>query len=203
MSKIRIRTKKELEERKLIFFNIIKVLKKKKIFHFLQGGIQLGACREKNFIKWDWDVEISVYAKDLINNFDELLIELKKNKFKISSYNLTHFTPKISFYRPGHKATSFSIIGWKYNIFFRSYNRAKLRIPIKFMKKMSKIKFFNKFFYAPKPVEEYLEYQYGEWKIPIRSAVKEIYLTNKFYKKNENILDIYNKIINLIFKIKK
>ena len=47
MNKTRIRSKKELNERKAIFFEIIKILKKRDIPLFLQGGILLGAKREK------------------------------------------------------------------------------------------------------------------------------------------------------------
>ena len=71
-SKVRIRTKLELEKRKKNFLKIVDILNKRKIVFFLQGGVLLGARREKNFIKWDWDIEISLFAEDLIKNYDIL-----------------------------------------------------------------------------------------------------------------------------------
>ena len=62
--KTRVRTKAELIARKNNFLKIINILEKKKINFFLQGGVLLGARRDKNFIKWDWDIEISLFAVD-------------------------------------------------------------------------------------------------------------------------------------------
>ena len=45
---------------------------------------------------------------------------------------------------------------------------------------MKKIKFFNKYHYAPYPPENYLEYQYGDWKKPNKTSDKSVYLTRNF-----------------------
>lgn len=196
MSKIRIRSDEELEQRKKIFFEIVSILENFKLFYFLQGGVLLGARREKNFIKWDWDIEISVFAKDLIEKFDIICSELKKNNFFLKNYNSTFFCPKISFDKQGHSATSFSIIGWKYSYLRRAYTRKKLKIPIKYMNKMDQIDFFQKTFFCPGPIDSYLEYSYNNWKKPIRSEEKEIYLSKKFYTKNFDIFDFFNTVIS-------
>ena len=62
--KTRVRTDEELKERKINFLKIVNILEKK-INFFIQGGVLLGARRENNFIKWDWDIEISLFAEDL------------------------------------------------------------------------------------------------------------------------------------------
>ena len=54
--KIRIRTPEELEVRKKEFLIICDVLEELKIKYFLQTGILLGAVRDNDFIKWDWDI---------------------------------------------------------------------------------------------------------------------------------------------------
>ena len=201
MSKTRIRKKKELLLRKKIFFEITKILDQKKIFYFLQGGVLLGARREKNFIKWDWDVEISVFSKDLIKNFDLLSNELKKKNFKIINSNNTFFRPKISFIKNNQHSTNFAIIGWMHSSLRRAYTRKRLSIPFKFMKKMGRIKFFHKTFYCPSPVDKYLEYQYGDWKKPIRSSNKSLYLSKKFYGNRVNFFDLINTFISSIIKL--
>ena len=48
------------------------------------------------------------------------------------------------------------------------------------MKNMKKIKFFNKYHYAPNPPENYLKHQYGDWKKPIRTSDKSVYLNRNF-----------------------
>ena len=45
---------------------------------------------------------------------------------------------------------------------------------------MKKIKFFNKYHYAPYPPEDYLKHQYGNWRKPIKTSDKSVYLTRNF-----------------------
>ncbi len=52
------RNKKQLSERNQTLQKIKKVLDNLKITFFLEGVVLLGAVRNKNFIKWDHDVEI-------------------------------------------------------------------------------------------------------------------------------------------------
>ena len=44
---------------------------------FLEGGVLLGAIRDNNFIKWDWDVEIALFSEDFNNKFRDILEKLK------------------------------------------------------------------------------------------------------------------------------
>ena len=41
----------------------------------------LGTIREKDFIKWDWDVEIAMISDEFEKKFDLVIEELKKNNF--------------------------------------------------------------------------------------------------------------------------
>ena len=54
-----------------------------KIHHVIFDGALLGFIREKNLIKWDWDIEFSLYENDLTNNLVKLIDEVKRNGFKI------------------------------------------------------------------------------------------------------------------------
>ena len=45
---------------------------------------------------------------------------------------------------------------------------------------MSKIRLFDKDHLVPYPPENYLEHQYGDWKKPIKTSDKSLYLTRKF-----------------------
>ena len=64
--KIRIRTEEELESRQKCFLEIVNILEKNNIHFFIQAGVVLGARRDGNFIKWDWDVEIGIFEKEFI-----------------------------------------------------------------------------------------------------------------------------------------
>ena len=55
--KIRIRNEKELASRRKCFLEICDIFEKNNIFYFIQAGTLLGAYREKDFIKWDWDLK--------------------------------------------------------------------------------------------------------------------------------------------------
>ena len=75
--KVRIRTNKELEIRKDEFIKICNLFNKLNIRYFLQTGILLGAIRNNDLIKWDWDIEISVFSDEVVEKIDLLI---KPNK---------------------------------------------------------------------------------------------------------------------------
>ena len=201
-SKVRFRNTRELKDRKKNFLKIVNILEKKKINFFLQGGILLGARREKNFIRWDWDIEISLFAEDLLKNFEYLENKLVSKNFKIINHNKTHFTPKIAFIKKNDDSTFFSLIGWKYNKINKSYTRRKYKIPKKFLKNLTKIRFLNRKFNCPYPIDDYLKHQYGNWKKPLISQNKTEYLNNDFYTGADNVFDFKDRLISFLKKIK-
>ena len=204
MEKLAIRTKDQLEIRRNNFKQIVDILDNLKINFFLEGGVLLGAIRENDFIKWDWDVEIAFFSNEFEKKFDDILINLKKAGFTILNYNKSYHHQKINFYKQDPpEITCFSLFGWSYNKLIKSYVRKDIKIPEHFLTNMKKIKFLQKFVYAPSPVEEYLEFKYGNWKVPLRSAEKTIYLTKNHYKKNSLNLDLkLDKMMKKLFKSK-
>jgi len=180
-NKTRIRTKKELEVRKNEFLKICNLLDKLKIKYFLAAGTLLGAVRNKSFIPWDWDVELSVYSHEVENKMDQLISEIKNSGFTINKYSKELSKLKIDFIGKFSKeTTSYKIQGWSYNKKKKIYWRNKFVVPENLIKNMKKIKFYNKYHYAPYPPEDYLKYQYGDWKKPIKTSDKSVYLTRNF-----------------------
>ena len=138
--KIRIRSDYELEIRKKEFLLICNILDKLKINFFLQTGILLGAMRDNDLIKWDWDVEISVFGEEFIKRIDEVAEELKKNKFKILTVNKKKNDSKIDFV--GHfdeSVTGYTIFSWYHSKIRRVYWRREYSVPEKFFQNLSKI----------------------------------------------------------------
>ena len=81
--KTRDRSIEELTTRKIEFLKVCDILDSNKIFYYLQTGILLGAIRDKDFIKWDWDIEISVFSEDFFPKIDLIVKDLEINNFKM------------------------------------------------------------------------------------------------------------------------
>lgn len=180
-SKVRVRTKNELEVRKDEFLRICFLLDKLEIKYFLQTGILLGAIRHNGFIPWDWDVELSVFSDDVVKKMDNLIFEIKQNGFIIEKFHKDLTKLKIDFIgKLPKETTSYTIQGWKHDKRNKVYWRNKFKVPDYLFAKMKKIKLFEKYHWAPYPPENYLEHQYGNWKKPMQSSDKSKYLTRKF-----------------------
>ena len=194
-TKIKERTIEQLNLRKKALMEITNVLNNNNILFFIWGGALLGMIRDKDFIKWDWDVEIGFFAKDLKENWDTIIEHLKKDNFNIDYDNKIELKINISKYT-SKEITSFSLSGWRYDYFTNNYIRNKLNVPKKFFHKMEKFKCFNCEFFCPGPVEEYLKYTYGDWLTPLKTSDKNKYLSNQNLR--ENNWKIYSKINKLI-----
>ena len=206
-NKVRIRSHDELKIRKYEFLEICEILDNLEIKYFLLGGVLLGAIRNNDFIPWDWDVEICVYSNEVINKFDDLMSAISNSNFSLIKYNkeLSTFKMDLSGKLP-NTVTKYTIMGWSHDkvngIFFRKTPTHSLKIPDHFIIKMKKIKLFNRLFFAPHPVEDYLTHSYGDWKTPIQTSNKKKYLSKKYYKMNV-FRDFKLKIVNILKKYLK
>ena len=70
----------DIRLREQAFIEITNFLKKNNIHFFIWGGALLGFRREKNFIKWDWDVEIGFHQEELTNNWSKIISFMMKDK---------------------------------------------------------------------------------------------------------------------------
>ena len=123
-----------------------------------------------------------------------------ENGFKIFKENNQKERIKIDVYKyQDYTTTGYTLFGWSMNKEKNKIFRGEINIPSKFMDNMEKITFFNEEFYCPGPVEEYLTFQYGNWKKEIRSDIKSEYLSDQFYKKKS----FTDKVLNKISKILK
>ncbi len=189
-SKVRIRSKEELKSREEGFLEIVDILQKNNIFFFIQAGTVLGARRENYFIKWDWDVEIGIFEKDFIKNYDFIRSELVKKNFKIFHEIKSRKNGKIDLIKDfDERSTVFEILSWSYSFFRKKYYRWQINIPSRFFEKKNTIRFLDRELNCPGPVDEYLTYQYGDWKTPKRSSIKEEYLTKSFFRKKNGIIE--------------
>tara|TARA_A100001011_G_C13996817_1_gene709651 strand:+ start:130 stop:777 length:648 start_codon:yes stop_codon:yes gene_type:complete len=201
--KVRTRTAKELEVRKYEFLKICNLLDKLEIRYFLQGGVLLGAIRHNGFIPWDWDAELSVFSDEVNEKMDLLIKEIKTSGFVIEYYSKELSKLKIDFVGElPRDVTRYTIMGWNHNKKEKIFWRKQYKIPDHFLINMKKIKLFDKNHFAHYPPEKYLEYQYGDWKKPLQTSNKYIYM-RKEYSGMNFIRDTFKKIVKKFFKFDK
>lgn len=201
--KVRIRTTEELDVRKYEFLKICNLLDKLKIRYFLQGGVLLGAIRHNGFIPWDWDAELSVFSNEVYEKMDLLIKEIKNSGFVIEYFSKELSILKIDFVGDlPRDVTRYTIMGWNHNKKEKIFWRKQYKIPDHFLINMKKIKLFDKYHFAHYPPEKYLEFQYGNWKKPLQTSNKYIYM-RKEYSGMNFIIDTFKKIIKKFVKFDK
>ena len=199
--KIRIRSPEELNDRKKCFLEICETLEELSITYFLVGGVLLGAKRDQDFIEWDWDVEINLFTQDFNNNFELIIMKLLKKDFKIESCRKTDTDSKINLSKNyPQNVTGYTLNGYTHDKKNARYFRNKITFPDHFLKEFEIIEFHGKKFNAPKPISEYLTYQYGDWKIRNRTDIKENYMTPHFWKRSNSFVAIIKYLLNKLRK---
>ena len=184
---IRDRTEKEILVIKQDFATLVKILNNLSINFFIDNGLLLGIHRDGDLIKWDWDIEFSLHDHDLSNNFVKLIEELKKKGFKIHKVDKKDI--KLDIYRGlPYEIFSFSFKGWKHDESKRVFRRKGFSIPEKYFLTKDKVNYLGFELFCPGPIEEYLNYIYGDWRTPKRLGNMDEYLS------------IRNQVFNYIFK---
>ena len=203
--KVRDRTEKELEVRKYEFLKICEILDKLNVRYFLQTGILLGAVRDNNLIKWDWDIEISVFAEEFIDQIDKVASSLGNCGFNIRNIRKVKDDSKIDFFGVlPQEVTGYTIYSWNYSKMRDVYWRREFSIPSKFLNSFSTIELFGKKFNCPNNPKEYLKFAYGNWETPIRTSDKNEYNSNEFKnKKLSFLIDLKNQLKRYFFLIWK
>ena len=199
--KIRIRTSKELKDRKQCFLEICKILEESDLTYFLLGGVLLGARRENNFIEWDWDVEINLFTQDLNDNFEKITEKLLQKNFKLESCRKTDTDSKINLYKNYPKeVTGYTLNAYSHDKKNSKYFRNRVSFPDHFLKEFETIEFYGKKFNAPSPISKYLTYQFGDWKVRKRTDNKESYMTPHFWKRENSFISLMKYLRNKLRK---
>lgn len=170
--------------------DVMSVFKKFNVRAFLAYGAVLGAVREKDFIKWDDDIDIDVIDKIDLRTRKQIGGTLADLGFKFQpiSFNvfgrmeMTAINSDSGCAYDGDEETGIIVCerNFKFSIFFYKQegdeyvctpkvNALKLiSSPVKFYQKPDKVKLHGETFITPAPLKEYLTYLYGDWKKPVR-----------------------------------
>jgi hypothetical protein len=174
---IRIRTRDELATRRKVFFELDDLLRKLDVPFFLCLGTLLGAVRERDFIAWDWDVELGVKTADIFGKKEGLMRALEAAGFTIKKTDFSYENFKVDVAKyDSPEASSYTIMGWHRTQ--ECWRRNKLLMPAAFLDTLDSIEFLGQRFACPREPERYLEFQYGkDWRTPKRSDDPEEYWT--------------------------
>jgi len=193
-SKIRIRSQYELDMQNLGLLELRNIMNKMEIRYFLSGGTLLGAIRENNFIKWDWDVEINLLTEEVFEKKNEISKFLETENFEITKFNKTFDSLKWEAKKYG---ATYEIVGlykernWRYRL------KKGLKVPSFLFEKYKVISFLGNTYTTFADPEKYLEFCYGDWRTPKRTSNKSDYCSLEHLPK----LKFHNRVLNKIKSI--
>ena len=172
--KLRLRTDEELDLQGQGLKEIRDILNDLGILYYVTHGTLLGAIRDGDFIKWDWDVGISLKTEDVLPKFSQLISQLRNNGFELKSYNSGKTHLKINALKYGSR---YELIG-----FFKLGNmryRRGFRYPGELFGEGTEIILRGETYRTVDKPEMYLEWMYGDWKTPMRTCDKKVYISPK------------------------
>ena len=187
--KTRIRNDLEINNQFIGLNELIYVLDFNFIDYWIGGGTLLGFVRESTFIKWDWDVEINLLYKQPKVRYKTIVKELDASGFNCF-INRNHRYLKINAYKYDIK---YELLFWRGVGSYKT--RLIYRLPRKFFKTGFYILIDGIKYNAFYPPEEYLEFIYGEWRVPLRTSNPSEYLSKEIYRPIiSRLAKVYRKI---------
>ncbi len=192
--KVRLRTKEELLAQNDGLIVLKKLFDQINLSYYLSSGTLLGAVREKDFIPWDWDVQMYLLMEDAYPIRHKLNEFFLKKGFVIKKFNDSRDSLKWDLRKEG---AIFELTAWYEKGKWRYRRKESMRVPSYLFKGEYKINFKNEVYKTLNPPEEYLKFCYGDWKKPIRTSNKEIYSNTNHLRK----YTILNKVISFFKKI--
>ena len=160
-------------------------------FSILDGAL-LGFIRDKKLIEWDWDAEIALFYVEYKDNLIDIIEKL--NQLKIGKLILSPSTrnPKLTIVASKSDFGDFkyAITPFKLSKNKKVIYRDLYKYPSKYLNNLKFIKIDKYSFPIPQDAEELLNLQYGEnWTTPIKSTIKNEYLSKSVYTKSNNLLN--------------
>tara|TARA_B100000315_G_scaffold233356_1_gene246416 strand:+ start:1511 stop:2134 length:624 start_codon:yes stop_codon:yes gene_type:complete len=188
---------KELEFRNKGLQEIKSVLNEINIECILIFGILLGAVRDKNYIKWDWDVELAVFPEEIYPKFDQLEVLVKDKGFEMEKVRIESKYFKTNLKKYDNKYT---LLGLHKNGDMRSSKWNQ--VPSKYFDQLGEIEFLGEIYKTPSNVHGYLAFTYGEnWRTPKITYNKKEYLSSDARIKISLVKQIINKLKGIFSRL--
>ena len=127
-------------------------------------GVLLGAIRDNDFIKWDWDVELGCFSDILIQKKEALIKDLDNFVLNYEIIDTSNENFKLNIFYKGNKYSLWGL--YKENNFLR---RSDYKFPIEYFLNLDEYNFRKKKYNIPSNVKSLLAFMYGDdWFIPKR-----------------------------------
>jgi phosphorylcholine metabolism protein LicD len=192
--KVRLRTDAELKLQNEGLISIKKILDEIKVINYLSSGTLLGAVREKDFIRWDWDVQMYLLMENAFPLRYKISESLSKGRFSIYKFIDSEDSLKWDVRKNG---IVFELTAWSLDGKWRHRKKKSMKVPSYLFNGNCEINFKGVNYRTLNPPEDYLEFCYGNWKTPIRTSDKKIYMTSEHWRDNTK----FNKSLNFLKKI--
>jgi lipopolysaccharide cholinephosphotransferase len=176
--KVRLRSDAELEAQARGLGALCDVLAAAGIPHLLSGGTLLGAARDGDFIRWDWDVEVSVRSEDVAGRLDELVVRAADVGFTVVKRDDAPDNLKLVLER---ERSVFELQAYRSE--GRRRTRRDYRTEQRFFDGATTIDLRGRTYPCMGPLDEYLTDRYGDWRTPLRTADKSAYLSPSYFRR--------------------
>ena len=157
---IRLYTDEELEARRLGLEEVAAALERRGMRYLLFDGALLGIAREGNFIRWDDDVDLALYAEDTPGRIFKVLDDLEAAGFSLGLFRLGHW--RIDLAKRDCKYTL-----QFYYVEGEMRRAGVIQHPRRLFDETGTIEFKGRAYPCPKDLEGYFTRQYGaDWRTP-------------------------------------
>ena len=175
--KVRLRSDAELDAQARGLAGLCDVLVDAGIPHLLSGGALLGAARDGDFIRWDWDVEVSVRSADVAGRLNGLVGRVAGAGFTLGKRDEAPDTLKLVLEREG---AVFELQAYRRE--GRHRVRRHFRTKQRFFEGATTIALRGRTYPCMGPLDEYLTDRYRGWRTPLRTADKAAYLSPAYFR---------------------
>lgn len=170
--KVRMRTEEELQNQARGLSELRDILIQQDIPYFISGGTLLGTIREKDFIRWDWDVGLDVRFEDIYQKKEALIAMLTSKGFVILNHIFDKTNFKINAVKYGVR---YEMLGY-FKVGDTRYRKSS-QYPDSFMSSTSNVELRGETYTTFAEPLKYLEWFYGDWKTPRHTAKISAYVT--------------------------
>lgn len=176
---------KNLEIALKMLYDITKIMEKKSIPYWLEGGTLLGIIRENRLLPWDNDMDISIFKKD----YKKLL--WNSIFFFLAGYRVSYrkFHKDVGPFKKGEfrmiKVRNFTRLFGKGDVLLDIFVKKKVEnnyywvvgvktvvlksSPAKYLEKQGKVTFNGKEYSIPAEYKGYLTHRYKDWETPVKT----------------------------------
>jgi len=151
-----------------LLVDTVEALKQYKIKYWLNWGTLLGLYRDKQFIPWDTDIDVTVHAENREHVWDKIAKEMKRKFCFVPQRELCY--PGDCWFIRDKEKIELNFVERVNNTYSYEPDRCDLACPVEYIENLTTLRIRDYEFAIPSNPEEYLRRSYGDnWKTPIKN----------------------------------